>query len=385
MEGIIVFVKSKRIILIPVFIIILIIIVRTIILQKASSQLNYTVTRENLVDTVQVSGTYTTSSQVNVYSFANGVITKLYVKNGNKVQRGDNLFHVESTATSDQQKAAYATYLSATTQLQTDQATLYSLQSTMYSAWKKFTDLATNSTYQNSDGSPNTTNRVLPEFTTAQDDWLSAEALFKNQQNVISKDQAQVASALLTYQETQSVTVTSPASGTITNLLLSDGDQVVASAVTGAFPVLVVANLQNPYINASISEDYAARVSNGQKVSIVFDSLPNQSFQGIVEGVDMVGTDTDGIITYDARIKTSNLPAAIKPNMTAVITIETLRIDNVLDVPNSAIITKNSADYVEDANSHRLIPVVAGTRGMAKTVIAKGVTAGTVIIANPTQ
>ena len=383
--GVISFIRKRKIIIAPIIAIIVFLTIRAVLLQKPASDINYTVQKENLVDTVQVSGTYTTASQVQVDSPANGIISKLYVANGSTVKKGDPLFYIESTATADQQKAAFATYMAANAQAQTDNATLFSLQSSMYSAWKKYTDLATNSTYENSDGTPNTLNRTLPEFTTAQDNWYSAEALYKNQQNIIAKDEAALSSAKQSYDETQSVTVTSPAGGTVTNLLASTGDQVYASTATSPSPVLVIANLKNPYITATISEDYAARVVTGQKASIVFDSLPNQTFQGMVERVDTVGTDTNGIITYGARVEAFNLPPNIKPNMTAVITIETLRINNVLDVPNSAVILKDGINYVEEAYSHKLIPVTLGTKGTAKTVITNGLAYGTVIVANPNQ
>ena len=69
--------------------------------------------------------------------------------------------------------------------------------------------------------------------------------------------------------------------------------------------------------------------------------------------------------------------------MTALITIETLRKNNVIDVPNSAIVTNNGSSYVVNANTHQKIPVIVGTKGIAKSEISGGLDAGTVIVANP--
>lgn len=69
--------------------------------------------------------------------------------------------------------------------------------------------------------------------------------------------------------------------------------------------------------------------------------------------------------------------------MTALITIETLRKDNVFAVPNSAIITKAGETYVLQAKSHRKLPVTLGTKGITKTEITDGLKKGTVIVANP--
>ncbi|HVZ11803.1 MAG TPA: efflux RND transporter periplasmic adaptor subunit [Patescibacteria group bacterium] len=385
--GILAYVKNHKKFVIPATAIVVFLLLRTILLQKPSPDIPYTVKQEDLIDTIQVSGTYTTASQTSISSPTNGALSEIFVNNGDHVKKGDPLFHVESSATADQQKAAYASYMAANATLQTDQAALYALQSSLYSNWKKYTDLATNSTYQNSDGSPNNSNRVLPEFTTSQDNWLAAEANFKNQQNIIAKDSAAVSSTKLLYDETQSTTVTAQTAGTVLNLLSQVGDQVNApqlnSSPANVNPVLIIANLNNPYISTDISEDYAARINSGQKAIIVFDALKNQSFEGRVDNIATVGNTSSGVVTYGARITAASLPQNVRPNMTALITIETLRKNNVIDVPNSAIVTKDGIDYVQQTKSHHLIPVQVGTHGIAKTEIVSGLASGTTIVVNP--
>ncbi len=392
-------IKTKKLIFIILVVFVIFFLLRYFLLSPNSTDLVYKVTRENLVDSVQVSGTYETAAQTSVTSPTNGILDKIYVKNGDIVQRGAPLFHVESSATDAQKKSAYADYMTANSQLQADKSALYALQSSMYSAWKTYTDLATNTTYENADGSPNTTNRSLPQFTTVQDNWLAAEDNYKNQQNVIAKDQAALDSAQQNYAQTQSVTVNAPVTGTVENLLSTNGDQVTAdntsvvisantagqSAVSAsvASPILVISNMANPYITADISEDYAASIEAGQRVSIVFDALKNKTFSGHVEAVNTIGTTVGGVVDYTARIYVNNLSSNIKPGMTALITIETLRIDHVLDVPNSALINKGSLYFVELAQTHKLVPVEIGTRGVSKTEIKNGLPVNTLILANP--
>lgn len=399
MSKILNFIKSKRYIFVLAGAVVVFFLLRTILLRPPDTEITYTVRQEDMADTIQVSGKYKTAAEIYVSSPTNGIIDKLFVNNNDQVKKGDELFHVESTATADQQKTAYANYLAATSTLKTDNANLYTLQSVMYSNWKKFTDIATNSTFENSDSSPNTTNRVLTEFTTVQDNWLASEANYKNQQAVIAKDQAVVSAALQAYNETKSVTVTAPIGGTIVNLEANEGDQVwsentvvsnigvnTGQAITntgGGAAILIIANLANPYLSAEISEDYAAKITAGQKVDIVFDALKEQVFAGSVRNIDTVGANSQGITTYSARIIAEGELTKIKPGMTALIAVEVLRKNNVIDVPNSAILTRNGTEYVERAKSHELIPVMTGTRGFAKTEIVRGLEAGTVIAANP--
>lgn len=338
----------------------------------------YKVKSENLINTVLINGNYSVAAQTQVSSPTNGVITQLYVENGQEVKKGDDLFHVESSATESEKKAAYATYLTDSSALKADQATLYSLQSTMYSKWKTYTDLATNSTYQKSDGSPNETNRVLPEFTTAQDDWLKAEADFKNQQAVIAADQAALSSSLQSYNETQSTTVVAPIKGEVINLASKVNDQVHAKTATSTKPVLSIADFANPQVVSEVDQVNIPKLKIGQQADIVFDALPNQTFGGTIENIDSYGTKTQGTVNFGVYIKAENLPDTIKPNMSATITIETARKENVLTVPNEAITKKDGKNYVQlvGHGKNDLTEVGIGLKGLTKTEITSGLKKG---------
>ncbi|MCL5675682.1 MAG: efflux RND transporter periplasmic adaptor subunit [Patescibacteria group bacterium] len=370
---------GKKYYFIAGFVLVLFGLLMFFLLRPPPAQEAYTVKRENFSNTVLADATYTTASQTSVWSPTNGTLTKLFVANGRQVKKGDPLFHVESSATDEEKRTAYANYMADKSTLDAATAELYTLQSDMYAAWKTYTDLAKNSTYQNSDGTPRNDNRVLTEFTTAQDDWLAAEANFKNQQTVIAKDQAAVAKTWLQNEQTQSVTVNSPAAGTVTNLLSQVNDEV---AVKPADPVLLVANFHDPYLLVSLNEVNIPKVKVGQKATVVFDALPDKTYHGEVETLDNVGTKVLGTVTFDARIKIVDGDNEIKPNMTASITITTSNRQNVLTVPNSALTEKNGQYYVQKAGSsgNNLTPVKVGLKGLVKSEISSGLTEGEQIL-----
>lgn len=399
--------KTKRFFIIPIVIIIVFLIVRTILLQKPTTEIDYTVKREDLIDAVQVSGTYTTASQTTVTSPTTGVISQVYVSNGDIVKKGAPLFHVESTATTDEQQLAYTNYESNLSALQTAQNNVQSLDAAMWAKQQAYISAQNTQNYMSSHTTNPATNNSYTDLekltisnavVQTQKDFQAAEQAYKTAGVAVTAAQAKVTQTKQLYAETQSTTVIAPAAGTIVNLQDKIGDSVSApqtavtikdsssgqaaiSSITPQ-PVLVIANLSDPYMTASISEDYASRIVPGQKTSIVFDSLKEQLFSGTVESIDTIGTNTNGVITYNCRIIVDGVTPNIKPNMTALITIETLRKNNVLDVPNSAISTGNGNPYVEDAKTHKQIPVTLGTKGIAKTEITDGLAEGMVIIAN---
>jgi HlyD family secretion protein len=357
-------------------------------------QTTVAVKRGSVVQTLLINGSYTTASQVAVNSSADGVITQLFVHSGDTLKKSAPLFHVESTATEQEKAAAYANYLTASSALQEDKATMYSVQSIMFDSWKKYTDLSTNNTYQNSDKSPNNDNRKLPEFVIAQDNWLAAEAHYKNQQGVLAKDQATLAAATLSYNATQNITVLAPSAGTVVNLQKKIGDHVQSvqtalnaqtqSGQTASVipPVLVISDLSNPQISATVDQVNIPRIAIGQKATIVFDALPDQSFNGVVESIDTVGVKMQGTVTYAVGVRLENASEMLKPNMTASLTLETARRDDVLIIPNTAIVEKDGKTYVQrDGGSQKdLILVHLGLKDLKTTEVLSGVSLGDTLL-----
>ena len=401
-------IHKRKLFLIPIVGITVFLIIRTVILQKPSSDIVYTVKKEDLVDTVQVSGTYTTASQTIVTSPANGTISQLYVTNGQSVKKGDPLFHIESTATMDQQNAAYADYTGAESSLRTAENTTQSLDATMWTKQQAYLSAQNAENYLNANAINPATKTYytdVEKYTIhtaviqTQKDFQAAEQAYKTADVAVSASQAKLTQTKLAYDETKSATVYAPASGKVVNLEDRVGDSVtgnatavtIAGTATGQAaittdtpqPVLVIANLSDPYVSVNIGEDYATRVMAGQPASVVFDALRNQTFPARVSNIATVGTNVQGVVTYAARIEVPWLPASIKPNMTALISIETLRRDNVIDVPNSALITKGEQTYVLASKSHKQIPVILGEKGIAKTEITGGLNEGVEIVANP--
>lgn len=400
------FIEKHRFFIAPIVAICVFLLVRTILLNNPAKILEYTVKEENLVDTVTVSGTYKTASQVEVLSPANGIIKALYVHNGQQVNKGDKLFYIESTATVDQQNKANANYKTALSMVTAAQNSKKDLDATMWAKQQAYITAQNAQKYKNEHTQNPTTKNDYTDLeklaidngvVSAQKDFEAAEQGYKTADVILTAAQAQVQQTKHTYDETQSVIVTAQAAGRITDLQSEIGDQVTARASSAkdsdssdpqplqmpAEPVLVISNMGNPYLVADISEDYAVRVQNGQKVSIVFDGLKDQTFTGSVESIATVGKTNQGIVTYTARIMADNLASNIKPNMTALITIETLRKDDVIDVPNSAIIHKDGQEYVKLVKDKSLVPVNLGIKGLAKTEITDGLSAGTIVVANP--
>lgn len=380
---------KKKIIVIVVLLISVIVVANIIsTLTKSPPYTLERVSKDNIVETVTESGNITTSGKIDVYSPTNGFITETYVKNGAYVKEGEKLFVVKSSASEQEKKQAQANYLAAVNSLNTVQAAANTLRASMYAEWKSFTDIATNSTYE-SGGKPDNENRKAAEFQIAQDQWLAAEKEYKDQQTAISQAQASVASTYALYMATQDATVIAPADGIVTNLSVTKGSTVGIKSVllTGetSKPALILLSNYQSEISIELSETDVAKVNPGQKVKINVSAVSNKEYDGVVNRVDSVGTNVQGVITYNAYISLQDPDNNLRQGMSVDVTITTKEVNDVLSVSNSAIKPYQGGKAVRVPDNtkpekFKYVPVIAGVRGEEKTQISNGLVEGQEVI-----
>jgi membrane fusion protein, macrolide-specific efflux system len=348
-----------------------------------------TATRGTLITTVTASGNISTGGTVNITTGATGTVTQLYVKNGEKVTQGQKVADIALDRDAQQkQTQAWASYLSSQNQVNSAQASLYSLQSSMFTKWQTYTNIAENSTYQNPDGSPNTSNRTLPQFTTTQDDWLSTEANYKNQQGVIAQAQASLTSAYYNYQLLSS-TITAPADGTISNLAIAQGLPISltsSSSNSNSVTTQAVGTITLPeggvQAIVDLAEIDAAKVTTGNKATLTMAAFPNQTFTGKVLILNTNGVVSSGVTTYPATIVFDTSLPNMYPNMAVDASIITKVEDNVILVPTTAVQTTSGISTVRVLKNGQVTPVTVqtGDSDDTQTVITSGVNEGDIVV-----
>ncbi len=346
-----------------------------------------TATKGTLIVTVTASGNVSSANSASVTTQTSGVVSKIYVKNGDTVKSGDPIADV-TLDMDGQQRASQAlgSYQSAKNQLSSAQAAMYSLQSGMYSKWLIYTNIAENSTYQNPDGSPNTSNRTLTQFTTVQDDWLAAETQYANQQNVVIAAQTSVNSAWANYQQA-SPTIYAPISGTISGLSLQVGSVLTSqTSSTGNSTSQRIANIKTvatPVAVVNLNEVDIPKVSVGNKATLTMNAFPTQTFTGKIVSIDTTGSVSSGVTTYPAYITYDSAIDGIYPNMAVDASIITLVKDNVVLVPNAAVQTSSSGQSTVSIMKNGTVSTVNVTVGDANdtlTEIDSGVNEGDTVV-----
>ena len=143
--------------------------------------------------------------------------------------------------------------------------------------------------------------------------------------------------------------IVAPEPGTITQVDVKVGEQATAMK-----EVIMLQNVSDLHAEADVSEANIATVQIGQPIDYTFDALgPDQHFAGKVLTINPASTVIAGVVDYLVKGSFENVPN-IKPGMTANMTILVAQKKQVLAVPSTAVINKNSKNYVrviDDAKS----------------------------------
>lgn len=341
------------------------------------------VTRDTLVSSVSDSGQVAVANRVAVTTGASGVVNKVYVKSGDSVNQGDTIADITlDIAGQEKQAQTWANYLSAQNSLNSAQAKINSLQSALFVA---------NQAFLNDRGviNPSDSQKQDPKYIEENATWLQAEADYKNQAGVIAQAQVAVSNAWLSYQAVSSKIV-APTSGVITDLTIAEGMQLgsqseTSGSTTTGTSLATVANIKTqgiPVISVNLSEVDVAKVKAGDKATITFDALPNQTFTGKVIGINTTGTVSSGVTSYPATIQLDSSNDSILPNMSATASIITDVKDNVLLVPTGAVQTTGGQTTVRVLKNGQITaaPVVVGEASDTQTEIVSGFSEGDIVV-----
>lgn len=368
-----------------------------VLMKNKGSAISYqtaTVERGMLVVSVSGSGQVSTANNGTISTLATGVVSHVYVKDGDEVKAGDKIAELDLDLLGKQNaQTALSSYQSAKNNLDSAQANMYSLQSTMFSNWDTFMKIAQNGTYQNEDGSPNNINRSLPEFHIANDNWLASEAKYKIQQNVVNQSQIALSAAWSEYQQ-KSPIIYAPITGKVAGLSLQVGSVIIAStntsnAAQSATKIASIKTQAMPTVTINLTEIDIPKIKTGDRATVTFDALPDKTYTGTVVSIDTAGSTSSGVTTYPTVIVLDVESDTILSNMAASANIIIARKNNVLMVPIAAVQTNTDGSfYVRIMDKKGVVTqktVETGLSSDTQTEIVSGVTEGESVVTSVVQ
>ena len=315
--------KNKKLVAVALIILVVAIFgARRFIGKEEQSQfITSQVERATLVNSIQASGSVINAGQQIVVTDATGVVKNVFVKDGDKVKKGDKLAEIELDQEGAQQNAsAYSSYISAAN----------SLNSANNSYRSSLASLAV--VYDEIKGHDDDETLEMKETRT------KAEVANDNAYDSIKSAEAKLSSAWLDYGSSTPI-ITAPTSGKISDLMVAPG--MVISPVTGeggdSHKLFSIITGQEALVSISVSEIDISQIDTGQKVIIVVDAIADKTFTGKVVGLDRTGSVTQGVVNYFSLIALDTSDKALLPNMSVTVEIILSSKPNVLVVPAGAI------------------------------------------------
>ncbi len=175
--------------------------------------------------------------------------------------------------------------------------------------------------------------------------------------------------------------IEAPFSGTITSTQIQHGD-----LVTPGTPAFNLTRLSPLFVDVQVSEIDINQLQAGQDVILIFDAIPNQTYEGHIDHVSMVGTVVQGVVNFEVTVELIDIDDAVKPGMTAAVSIIVEQIDDVLLVPNRAVRVRDGQRVVHLLKDGE-IEIVAITLGASSEthseIIDGEIENGDLVVLNP--
>jgi multidrug resistance efflux pump len=114
------------------------------------------------------------------------------------------------------------------------------------------------------------------------------------------------------------VELTAPFAGKIVRIELTEGELTDP----GDLAAVIIDDSQWYVETNDLTEDEVVKIAAGQLVTVTFDALPGQAFDGEVESISEYSQERYGDVTYVARIRLLDSDDLLRWGMTAEVTFE---------------------------------------------------------------
>lgn len=289
------------------------------------------VMRQDFKSYFEVQGYVTTDAQANIFPnpMGQGIIKKIYVREGDRVSAGQKLAQIDDAVTRQM-----------IGQLEVNLA----VETENYNRMKKLWDQKIGSEMQ----------------------LMQARRAKENFEEQIKQVREQIAQ----------YTITAPISGTVDKVYLKEGE---AAAMGTPMPVMTIINPGKNYMLADISESYIGIIQQGQQAEVIIPNLDTISTK-----ISMIGnTIKTANRTFEVRMDLPQNNANLKPNLVGGVRFADYIADSTVVLPSS-LIMKDAEErtfvFINDNMKAKKVIVTTGKNYEGQTEILGGLVGGESII-----
>ncbi len=346
-----------------------------------------------IVESIPANGKIQPVTEVKISPDVSGEIIKLNFQEGDAVKKGDLIIQIKQDVYISARERAEASLNAAKSQYLQQEAQLKQIELTH-----------------------NRNELLFGKKTISQADYEKSLAEYQIAQSQLKAAEYNVKSAQASLKEAQEnlvkTNIYAPMDGTISKLSVEIGERVVGTSQMAGTEMLRIADLSQMEVLVDVNEIDIIRLAAKDTAIIEVDAYPNRKFMGVVTHVanssKNSGTATaDQVTNFEVKVlilpeSYSDLLVAntipFRPGMSASVSIQTEKKDNILMVPLQAITTRKGLldsletqqnilqqvfVYNKEKGCVEVVEVETGIQDMSNIEITAGLPADCKIVTAP--
>ena len=326
--------------------------------------------RQDLASVVTASGEIKPKTYVNIGANAFGKITKLYVKEGDKVKAGQMLAQLENVQSAADVSAMRASLEVSRTDAQAAQAALRTASAELKRAQADAE--RTRLDYERAQGLYRQELISKADYDRAKAAWEAADAGLAQAHARLAQMGAQKESADVRIGQARAAltrasdvlsktTYVAPFTGTVTNLPVREGETVVIGIQNSPGSTLMtIADMSVITAEVKVDETDIVNVKLGHPAEVTIDAIPNKTFKGKVSEIgDIAIIRSTGVATsqtlassqeakdFKVVVTLEDPPQNLRPGLSATARITTATRNNALSIPIQALTVRQKSELEE--------------------------------------
>ncbi len=272
------------------------------------------VKKGEIVSIVSAPGNVKAETEVQISAYVMGKVSRLPVKEGDLVKKGQILVQIDPTNYAAQVKQARASLELAKANLAQTEL-IYKRKQELFAA--------------------GLISQEENEATTTQ---------FNLDQARLTQAEASLEQAQDTYSKT---TITSPINGTVVQLNVEVGEVVVTGTMNNAGSVImVVADMSQMEVESQVDESDVRDIKIGQPAEIEVDAIIGRTFKGEVSEVgnaaisSVTSSSSNASVNYTVKVRFTDRSDDLKSGMSANVDITTSNKKDILLIPIQSVVMR---------------------------------------------
>lgn len=317
---------------------------------EGKKDLTATVQRRDIESSLLLTGEVTPAFQVEVKSEVSGKVQQIHANPGQYMRKGEPLMTIDDTDLQSEKKSSQTEIEGAELEVGKNR------------------------------GNYERAKALYEQKLISKEVFANLEADLAISENALEKAQRRLQ---LVEDRLSKTRILAPADGTVLDILINEGQVVVAAASVNAGTILMnFADLSKLLIMSHVNQVDAAQIQTGQSVEVNVNSADDKPIRARIEFMAPLATVKNNIKGFEVQALIEDNDGRLKPGMSVSMDVPVARASRAVSVPLTAVFRENKDKivYVRKGTATEKRKVVVGVSDLSFAEIKSGLDEGEEIL-----